>query len=527
MLWSSPRLTLQGGPSRDGRFFSFADARSGALVVRHVRSGEDRVVARPRAGTREYAYFSTISPDSKQIAYAWHNSAGFYEIRVVQMDGSGERTLYSNEEVPFVQPCAWTPDGKQILTLFFRSDNISQIVLLPAAADEPAAPPKTLRSLQWVYPKRMDVSPDGRYVAYDSFAPGSQSERTVYTLSIDGSAEKRLVTTAGNHLLPLWTPDGKRVVYLSEEGGAMNAWAVPVDEGAASAAPRLLSRDLGRALPLGLTAAGDYYYGLRKDLSDIVTGDGKVWKTPFPGRNYAPAWSPNGKTLAYVSRRGTENFGVSSAAVVVGDRELKLPLAIIERVRWSPGGDALVVSGMDGKGRAGVFHVDLAHGDAMRTIAAEAGTGSRGFPAVFSADGKTVFYLYNETELRAHPLEPPGEERTIATGAQLRNLAISRDGKLLALTRESTIVLQPVGDGGVRKIPFENVRELEWGDGELWAARDGELWRVPVDGGKPVQAPSIPRGRMPGFSVGPGDALALTIGSQNTEVWSATLSAQP
>ena len=35
--------------------------------------------------------------------------------------------LFRNEEAGFVQPSSWTPDGKQILTLFFRKDNISQL----------------------------------------------------------------------------------------------------------------------------------------------------------------------------------------------------------------------------------------------------------------------------------------------------------------------------------------------------------------------------------------------------------------
>ena len=510
LVWSGPRITLQGGPSRDGQFFSYADGPSGTLVIRNVKSGEDRVIVRRPAGTRELAYFSTISPDSSQIAYAWRNSEGYYEIRAVSLDGSGERTIFKNEEVRFVQPCAWTPDGKQILALSFRTDNISQIVLLPAAGGAP----KILRSLQWVYPKRMDVSPDGRFVVYDSFAPGSTSERTLYSLSIDGSSEKRLVNSPGDHLFPLWTPDGKHIVYLREEGGEMNAWMLPLGGGDAF----VVRRNVGRALPLGITADGTYYYGQRNDQSDIYTRDGRAWRTRFPGRNHSPAWDPLGKTLAYLSRRGAENFGVSASAIVVGDRELSLPLPVIEGVRWSPRGDALLVSGMDGKGRAGLFHVDLANGDALRPIAAEAGTALRGFPGVFSKDGQTVYYIYNESEVRAHP-----HERTIATGSQLRNLAISPDGATLGFTRESTIVLQPLGSGPARTIAFDGVRDLEWAESGIWAARDEELWRVPIDGGAPVRVDSIPRGRLPGFSVGPHDALAITTGSQNTEVWTLSL----
>lgn len=38
----------------------------------------------------------------------------------------------------------------------------------------------------WVYPKRMDLSPDGKYIVYDSFAKDTAGDRTLFVLSIDG-----------------------------------------------------------------------------------------------------------------------------------------------------------------------------------------------------------------------------------------------------------------------------------------------------------------------------------------------------
>ena len=199
---------------------------------------------------------------------------------------------------------------------------------------------------------------------------------------------------------------------------------------------------------------------------------------------------------------------------------MAVSLPVMERVRWAPGGDALLVSGMDGKGRAGLFYVDLAHGDAMRPIAAEAGLASKGFPGVFSRDGKTVYYIYNETEVRARGLAADSEERTLATGSKLRHLAIQADGGTLAFTQgDAAIVLQPLGAGPARTIPFDHPSELEWGQPGLWVGRGEELWRVPVDGSAPVRVTAAPRGRVPGFSLGPRGSLAVTVGTQDTQVW--------
>ena len=166
LVWTGPEVTLLGGVSRDGRFLSYIDPATRNLAIREMASGERRILTNKPAGSGEFGYFSAISPDSRRVAYAWFNKEGFYDLRVIGTDGSHERILFSNEEAGFVQPCAWSPDSKFILTLFFRADNISQIALVPSEG----GPPKVLRSLNWVYPKRMDISPDGRFIVYDSFA---------------------------------------------------------------------------------------------------------------------------------------------------------------------------------------------------------------------------------------------------------------------------------------------------------------------------------------------------------------------
>ncbi len=218
-VWRGPDVTLLGGPSRDGRYLSAVDRRTRNLAIRELAGGQFRLLTAKPAGSGEFAYFSAISPDSRRVAYAWFNQEGFYDLRVVDIDGTKPRVLYRNQEAGFVQPCGWSPDSKQILTLLFRSDNISQIALVPSEG----GPPKVLRSLNWVYPKRMDLSPDGRYIVCDSFAGDSPGERTIYLLSVDGAAERKLVNTPGNHLFPLWTPDGKHIVYASDRAGTMDA----------------------------------------------------------------------------------------------------------------------------------------------------------------------------------------------------------------------------------------------------------------------------------------------------------------
>ena len=357
-----------------------------------LRRASGETSPRNRPAPKNLLTFSSISRDSRRVAYAWFNDEGFYDLRVIDIDGSNGRILYRNEQAGFVQPCAWSPDGKQILTLFFRKDNISQIALVPIDG----GPPKILRSLNWVYPKRMDMSPDGRFIVYDSFAAADAGDRTIFLLAVDGAKETKLVDRPGNHLFPLWTPDGQSVVFISNQ----DVMALRIEDGRPVGEPKLLFRDPGRILPMGITSDGSYYYGVRSGEVDVFvtdfvnpSGHAKRLTLRFPGRNSSPSWAPDGESLAYLSRRGTENFGQESRTIVIrsfapdDERELPVKLAHIERVRWAPDARSLLVSGSDNKGRGGLYAVDAKTGS-LSPLVVEAGASFRGFEGVWSPDGK-------------------------------------------------------------------------------------------------------------------------------------------
>src|SRR5262249_55357266 len=360
-------------------------------------------------------------------------------------------------------------------------------------------------------------------VVYDSFAGESSGDRTIYVLSVDGAREQKLIDQPGNYLFPLWTPDGRGVVYASDLSGTMDAWQLTVEDGAPRGTPRLLSRDLGRFLPLGITAKGELYFGLRSGATDVfVTRLGAPAREArratlrFPGRNTSPAWSPDGKSLAYLSRRGSENFGQESRAIVIRsvesdqERELLPKLAHIDLVRWPPDGKSLLVSGSDNKGRGGLYLVDARSGEA-KPLVTEAGAPFQGFEGVWSKNGTAVYYIH-DGELRFRELAS-ARETTVYRGEQLHHLAVSPDGAWLAVGSRDGISLVRLAGGEPRRIAFSGLTDLEWGRA-LVAGKGAELWRIPLNGGAPEKLES-PGNRHGSFSLHPdGQGIALTAGSQ-------------
>src|SRR5947208_1180941 len=89
LIWGGAGVTLLGGPSRDGKYLSYVDSTTGNLAVREIASGQSRALTAKPAGSKEFAYFSVIAPDLRRVAYAWFNEEGYYDLRVIGLDGAG------------------------------------------------------------------------------------------------------------------------------------------------------------------------------------------------------------------------------------------------------------------------------------------------------------------------------------------------------------------------------------------------------------------------------------------------------
>jgi Tol biopolymer transport system component len=68
----------------------------------------------------------------------------------------------------------------------------------------------------------LDVSPDGRTIVFELLGD-------IYTMPISGGTATRLTSGPGFDSQPRWSPDGKRIVFLSDRSGAENVWLMDPD----------------------------------------------------------------------------------------------------------------------------------------------------------------------------------------------------------------------------------------------------------------------------------------------------------
>ncbi|HKC81299.1 MAG TPA: amidohydrolase family protein, partial [Gemmatimonadaceae bacterium] len=68
----------------------------------------------------------------------------------------------------------------------------------------------------------LDVSPDGKTIVFELLGD-------LYTIPIGGGAATRITSGPGFDSQPRWSPDGKRIVFLSDRSGAENVWLCDPD----------------------------------------------------------------------------------------------------------------------------------------------------------------------------------------------------------------------------------------------------------------------------------------------------------
>lgn len=539
-VWTDPAgdCCMSGGISPDGRYLTYAGQFNTAVVVRDLVAGTERTLIE-KGGTVS----SAISKDGTQVAYDWCvGSQGTFsdndatcQLWVSPLQGSSGspgRRVYGSPDVLSLDVHDWSADGKRIAVVVRRRDRTSQIGWI--ALDDGSL--HVLKSIDWRGTTRIFFSPDGRNLAFDLPENDRTDDRDVFVIAVDGSREMPAATTSGNDFVVGWAPDGRQLLFASDRRGSMDLWAQPFIDGRPQGSPAMLKPHFGNVIPLGVTRSGALYMTAAlwdEDIEivsvDLTTGKGISPVRPirqFVGTNSQPAWSPDGRRLAYRSARGSSlATGAGGGEGVLAIRsidsgetvELQLALTYSRNLTWTPDGQALVVYGSDLKGREGIFRVST-RGEVTPLIVPLPEGDEPGYEGLFfSADGKRLIYRTRKGSVHERDLASLTDRilsggRWMPTGAAPADvwgsISVSPDGRWIAAATQPeganvfafcacrALTIIPA-DGGEPRVllrvsePLLVYKDFPWtpdsrslvvmkGTGVDSAAN--ELWFVPIDG---------------------------------------------
>ena len=337
----------------------------------------------------EHERYPALSPDGKQVAFAWDRN-GNWDL-YVKLIGGGEPLQLTRSDRHEVSP-VWSPDGNQIAFLRETGEG-SDIVVMPAlgGAERILGTTATKRQAGPTWSPGLDWSPDGRWLATaDRESPGEgagiflfsteSGERlrrttpppeqfvrdkepafspdghqlafvrgfgiTGYEIrlhSLEDGSERLLASVEGIHTDLGWTANGSALVYATELEGRARLWKVNV------------SNRRNELLAVGENAV---YFSVARAGGGLVystywSRDCNIWRVAGPATDerlppervivstameWLPVYSPDGARIAFNSRRS------GAAGIWVCDNDGSNCSQLVERglsPHWSPDGGSI------------------------------------------------------------------------------------------------------------------------------------------------------------------------------------------
>jgi len=428
-----------------------------------------------------------LSPDGSHVAFSGQY-AGNVDVYVVPSRGGEPKRLTWHPGADAVQ--GWTPDGKSIVFASGRATSAPSAAprfwTVPAegGVEEPMAIPRANQG---------KISPDGRYLAYRMPTSWDEHRRNyrggqnkpIWVVDLRTHDVITPEWKDSKEMDPVWV--GSAVYFLSDRDGVSNVWRFDPSSKALAQVTTFKDFDVkslgsdgkstvvfeqagyiheldaasGRTRRVPITATGDFPWMMPqwKDVASRMTnlalsstgkraaveargeiftipaekGDVRNLTNSSASAERAPAWSPDGRSVAYFSdRSGEYRLYIAPQDGLAKPREITIPdAANYFAPAWSPDGRKIAFQDTHFR----LWVVDVATGQAKIADADKVYHGDRTIVPAWSPDSRFIAYPKHLTSLfRAlHVYEvESGQVRQVTDGlADVISPAWDASGKYL------------------------------------------------------------------------------------------------
>jgi eukaryotic-like serine/threonine-protein kinase len=443
-----------------------------------------------------------VSPDGQQIAYSWNGTQGDnFDIYIQHVAGGAPLRLTTNV-ADDISP-AWSPDGGRIAFVRQAPPGGTAVILIPSLG----GPERRLIDLAFHggMDRRLDWSPDGELLAIadrtaikeceislvsvtsgekrvlasppagaicdnsPAFSPdgrrvvfvrwAGQAVGDLYIVATGGGEPQRLTFDNRQNRGPVWTIDGRSIVFSSERDGSQALWRIPVAGGDA----QKIVDARGSEVMIGVSRQKESQES-RLALEETIR-DSNIWRVEAsldsaarrrPKRLIAstrqevfPQYSPDGTKIAFASdRSGSWEIWVADSEGANAAQLTSFRSGNIGSPSWSPDSRRIVFDARP-EGSPDLFVVN-AEGGLARKLTTDP---SEDTAPSWSNDGRRIYFASDRDgtqQVWKIPAEG-GEPVRVTKGGGFASRE-SPDGKYLYYTKRR------------------------------WAP--GGLWRIPVNGGE-------------------------------------------
>jgi TolB protein len=222
---------------------------------------------------------------------------GISNLYISDYDGARQQRVTISKALD-ISP-VWSPDGKTIAFSSWRTGYQDIYYLFPYGGSPIQNPTKGTAEKQNYLPA---WSPDGAKVAFTSSRDGNAE---IYVMNRDGSGVQRLTNHPSIDVTPTWSPAGTQIAFTSERSGNPQIYIMNAD---GTGLQRITNESQADRPTWSPAPLNEIAFSSRSGAGNII----KVFDfatrntralTDAIGNNESPAFSPNGRHVAFVSSR--------------------------------------------------------------------------------------------------------------------------------------------------------------------------------------------------------------------------------
>jgi len=217
--------------SQDGRKLAYCSVRGGKWDLWVKSLSDDREA--PIVDDYYRRAFPQWSPDGTRLAYLREDksSPGNRQIMIWSSQNRREEALTAlSTKAP--EPYDWSPDGKRLLVTLENSDSHRwDIWMMPAIVTGFPRGPEARKIIS--HPTynvgQPHYSPNGRWILFQAIREIPTVEASIYVVPATGGHWTLISKSQPWDDKPRWSPDGKKIYFISARGGLFNVWGIRFD----------------------------------------------------------------------------------------------------------------------------------------------------------------------------------------------------------------------------------------------------------------------------------------------------------
>jgi Tol biopolymer transport system component/serine/threonine protein kinase len=534
----APGIEIDPAISPDGKMMAYAAGPESLmhLYIRQIAGGRTISLTESFPGNHRWPQWS---PDGTSIAFQSGEA-----IYVVPALGGIPKQLVEPSPEGSVRAPSWSPDGKQFAYVQGRNIYVCSI--------DGGEPRKITEAFE---PYSLSWSPDGSKIAYVSGNPsflfgtiGNIAPSSIWIVSTIKGVPFQMTNNNYLNVSPVWTPDGRNLLFVSNQGGSRDVYQLPLNASSEPSGPPVRLTTGLNAHTISISVDG------KKLAYSVFIYTANIWSIRIPkgeGISISEAQpvtegnqaiegigvSPDGKWLTFDSNR-SGNQDIYKMPVGGGELE-KLTTHPSDDFlpSWSPDGKEIVFYSFR-KGNRDI-HMMTADGRSIRQLTDD--PAQERYPD-WSPDGKHIVFMSDKTgrqELSVFSRSKEDIEWGIPKQLTFDGGSYPRwspDGSLIAYISDKSLrVISPEGgasqilvsshDPATFSVPFFP----EWSaDGQTiyYKGRNAEgvssFWSVPAVGGKPkllVRFDDALRKSIRSEFATDGSRLFFTLTDNKSDLW--------